>query len=91
MPFSAKGYLGWDGKRYVMWGADDMGGGINLSSTGWDAAGTTIVFTGDMYGMGQKFPGRFTFVKDGDKKMNFKAEGQMGGQWIAFGDDACKR
>jgi hypothetical protein len=91
--FLGQGYMGWSAtdKKYVMVGFDNMGGWIYLWSTGWDASGNTMVFTGDMMTPMGKAAGKFTFTKDGDKNLAFKVEATMNGQAMTFTEDTCKR
>lgn len=63
MGFAGKGWTGWDGsaKKLVFAGADNHGGWISLTSTGW--TGDNMVFEGDAFGMHGKHKVKLTFMK----------------------------
>jgi len=91
MPIKARGFLGYDpaAKKYVSIGADNTGGWINESSTGWE--GDKLVFAGDGSMGGQKVSFRETYTKKNDKEITWNGEMKMGKDWISVGSDSCKK
>ena len=91
MPIKARGFLGYDpaAKKYVTIGADNTGGWISESSPGWE--GDKLVFSGDGSMGGQKVSFRETYTKKGEKELNWTGEMKMGKDWIAVGNDSCKK
>ncbi|MES1209457.1 MAG: DUF1579 family protein [Pseudomonadota bacterium] len=91
MPIKARGFLGYDpaAKKYVTIGADNTGGWISESSSGWE--GDKLVFSGDGSMGGQKVSFRETYTKKGEKEMTWTGEMKMGKDWISVGSDSCKK
>jgi hypothetical protein len=90
-PIKAKGFVGFDSaaKKFITIGVDNTGGWINESSSGWE--GDKLVFTGDGSMMGQKVSFRETYAKKSDKELLWTGEMKMGKDWIAVGNDDCKK
>jgi hypothetical protein len=90
-PMTARGFLGYDtaAKKFVRTGADSMGGGVSATATGWE--GARLVFTGELAAMGQRFPFRETYTKKGEREIGVVGELKMGKDWIALGNDDCRR
>jgi hypothetical protein len=49
------------------------------------------VFTGELAAMGQRFPFRETYTKKGEREIGVVGELKMGKDWIALGNDDCRR
>jgi len=78
MGFMGKGWAGWDAsaKKLIFAGADNMGGWISVTSSGW--AGDNMAFEGDAFGPMGKHKVKLTFMKGktpNDLSVEFAMEG----------------
>jgi hypothetical protein len=76
-------------KQYVMLWIDSMGAWAQNMSTGWK--GDTMVFEGEGHMAGQAMKGRDTFSKSGPTSMKHTMEMEMGGKWMAMGEETCTK
>ena len=75
-------------KQFVMFWFDNMGGWAQSTSKGW--SGDTLVYEGDSHMGPMTMKARDTFTKVGaDMKHVWEAE--MGGKWMALGEETCKK
>jgi hypothetical protein len=93
MAFSGRAWNGWDKSagKFVFAGADNMGGWINLTSTGW--VGDKMVFEGDSLGMHGKSKVRLTFIKGktpNEMSSEF-ARADENGRWMPPMTESCKK
>jgi hypothetical protein len=90
-PMTARGFLGYDtaAKKLVRTGADNLGGGVSATASGWE--GAKLVFTGELAAMGQRFPFREIYSKKSEREIGVLGELKMGKDWITLGNDDCRR
>jgi hypothetical protein len=84
--------IGYDAsaKQYIATGADNLGGRISETASGWD--GDKLTFTGELTAAGQKIPLRDTFTKIGDKEIDHVGELHgADGKWIELNQQTCPR
>lgn len=75
-------------KQFVMFWFDNMGSWARSTSKGW--TGDALVFEGDAQMGAMKMKSRDTFTKTaGGMKHAWEAE--MGGKWMALGEETCKK
>jgi hypothetical protein len=91
MPFEGMFHITWDpeAKHHVMFWVDNMGGWAQSTAPGWE--GDKIVFTGDSYMAGKKFPARDSFAKVSGGAMKHTSEMQADGKWALTGDETCHK
>jgi hypothetical protein len=77
-----------DKKFHALWN-DNFGGWAPSASAGWE--GDKMTFLGEANMGGQKVPSRDVFTKKGEKELAHVGEFQMGGKWVAFLEESCKR
>jgi hypothetical protein len=93
MSFVGRAWNGWDkaASKFVFAGADNMGGWINLTSTGW--TGDKMVYEGDSMMMSGKKKVRLSFMK-GKTPNEMTAEFAVGddkGGWNPPITESCKK
>jgi hypothetical protein len=89
----AHGTMGYDtlNKKFIMIGADNLGGWMTETGTGWD--GDQFVFTGEGVMMGQKAASRDTIASTGAGEFTWTTEMKMGGapDFQPGGVSTCRR
>jgi len=89
----AHGTMGYDtlNKKFIMIGADNLGGWMTETGAGWD--GDQIVFSGEGVMMGQKAASRDTIVNTGPGELTWTTEMKTGGapDFQPGGVSTCKR
>jgi hypothetical protein len=93
MAFNARAWMGYDptAKHYVFLGVDDKGGGISLTSSGWE--GDKLEWTGDGTGPMGKMKTKFTFIKGktpSEYTMEFTMQNPKG-EWMPPSSETCKK
>jgi hypothetical protein len=87
------GTMGYDtlNKKFIMIGADNLGGWMTETGAGWD--GDQFVFSGEGVMMGQKAVSRDTIVKTGPGELTWTTEMKIGSapDFQPGGVSNCKR
>jgi hypothetical protein len=91
MPFHITGYFGYDSelKKFVLGGADNMGGYSTEQSDGWN--GDTLVFAGPWHMPGMTVNSRDTFRKKGSTQLSHTGEVEQNGAWVKVVEEQCTK
>ena len=89
-PFEGRFYVTYNpaAKQFVMMWADSMGGWAMNTSSGWK--GDVMVYEGESHMGAQSVKSRDTFTR-GAGTMKHAWEAEMGGKWVAIGEETCKK